>query len=86
MQEFHRQLLHLDLYTTLSKIGVAGYTEALNPELEQASYRYFERIFSQGLGLREVLTSTTGYVGPAMAKKLKELDRGNAALRTGRSV
>jgi hypothetical protein len=26
------------------------------------------------------------YVGPAMAEKLKELDRGNAALRTGRSV
>ena len=26
------------------------------------------------------------FVGPAMADKLKELDRGNAALRTGRSV
>lgn len=26
------------------------------------------------------------YLGPAMAEKLKELDRGNAALRTGRSV
>ena len=26
------------------------------------------------------------YVGPAMAEKLKELDRGNAARRTGRSV
>ena len=26
------------------------------------------------------------YVGPAMADKLKELDRGNAARRTGRSV
>jgi uncharacterized protein DUF1592/uncharacterized protein DUF1595/uncharacterized protein DUF1588/uncharacterized protein DUF1585/uncharacterized protein DUF1587 len=67
MRELHRQLLHLDLYTTLSKVGVSGYTEDLNLELEQASYRFFERIYSQGLGLREILTSTTGYVGPAMA-------------------
>jgi hypothetical protein len=67
MREFHRQLLHFDLYTTLSKIGASGYTEELNPELEQASYRFFDRVYSQGLGLREILTSTTGYVGPAMA-------------------
>ena len=67
MREFHRQLLHFDLYTTLSKVGVSGYTEELNLELEQASYRFFDRIYSQGLGLREILTSTTGYVGPAMA-------------------
>jgi hypothetical protein len=67
MREFHRQLLHFDLYTTLSKIGVAGYSDALNGELEQASYRFFDRVYSQGLGLREILTSTKGYVGPAMA-------------------
>jgi hypothetical protein len=67
MRELHRQLLHLDLYTTLSKIGVPDYTEDLNAELEQASYRFFDRIYSQGLGLREILTSTTGYVGPRMA-------------------
>jgi hypothetical protein len=67
MKQFHRQLLHFDLYTTLSKIGVAGYTDALNAELEQASYLFFDRIYSHGLGLREILTSTTGYVGPLMA-------------------
>ena len=67
MREFHRELLHFDLYTTLSKIGVAGYSEALNAELEQSSYRFFERIYGSGLGLREILTSTKGYVGPAMA-------------------
>jgi len=67
MQEFHRELLHFDLYSTISKVGVAGYTEALNAELEQSSVRFFDRIFTQRLGLREVLTSTVGYVGPAMA-------------------
>lgn len=67
MQEFHRELLHFDLYSTIAKVGVADYTEALNAELEESSYRFFDRIFSQGLGLREVLTSTIGYVGPQMA-------------------
>ena len=67
MREFHRELLHFDLYTTLSKIGVADYTEALNAELEASSYRFFDRIYTQGLGLNAILTSTTGYVGPAMA-------------------
>lgn len=67
MQEFHRELLRFDLYSTLSKVGVADYTEALNGELEQSSYRFFDRIFEQDLGLREILTSTVGYVGPGMA-------------------
>ena len=95
MREFHRQLLHFDLYAMLSKIGVAGYTEALNPELEQASYRFFDRIYSQGLGLREILTSTTGYVGPAMAavygvaapaSGIEERDLGPAARRLLRAA
>jgi hypothetical protein len=67
MQQFHRELLRFDLYTTLSKLGVAGYSEALNVELEQSSYRFFERVFAQDFGLHEILTSTVGYVGPGMA-------------------
>jgi hypothetical protein len=67
MREFHRELLHFDLYSTLSKLGVTDYTQALNGELEQSSYRFFDRIFQQDLGLRDILTSTVGYVGPAMA-------------------
>ena len=67
MQEFHRELLHFDLYSTISKVGVADYNEAINGELEDSSYRFFDRIYTQGLGLRDILTSTVGYVGPAMA-------------------
>jgi hypothetical protein len=90
MRQFHRELLHFDLYATLTKIGVSDYNEAINAELEQASYRFFDRIYNQGLGLREILTSTTGYVGPAMAavygvaapaSGLEERDLG--AARTG---
>jgi len=67
MREFHRELLHFDLYSTISKIGVPDYNPALNAELEESSYRFFDRIFTQGLGLRDILTSTVGYLGPQMA-------------------
>jgi hypothetical protein len=68
MRQFHRELLHFDRYTTLSKIGVAGYSEALNAELEQSSYSFFDRIYRKGLGVRDIFTSTVGYVGSGMAR------------------
>jgi hypothetical protein len=68
MREFHRELLHFDRYAQISKLGVPAYTESLNAEYQESSYLFFDRIFSQGQGLREVLTSTKGFVGPGMAK------------------
>jgi hypothetical protein len=68
MSQFHRELLHFDRYETISKLGVAGYTEALNVELEESSYLFFDRIFRGGLGLKEILTSTQGFVGRGMAR------------------
>jgi hypothetical protein len=67
MRDFHGQLLHLARYQSLAKVGVPEYSEALNGELEQASYLFFDRVFQQNLGLREILTTRTGYVGPGMA-------------------
>lgn len=68
MREFVRELLHFDRYTQISKIGVPSYSEALNAELEETSYRFFDKIFAQGLGVKEFLTSTSGFVGPRMAQ------------------
>ncbi|RYZ02361.1 MAG: DUF1592 domain-containing protein [Myxococcales bacterium] len=68
MREFHRELLHFDRYAQISKLGVPAYAESLNAEYQESSYLFFDRIFGQGLGLREILTSTQGFVGPAMAK------------------
>jgi hypothetical protein len=68
MREFHRELLHFDRYSQISKLGVSAYTESLNAEYQQSSYLFFDKIFSEGLGLREILTSTRGFVGPGMAK------------------
>ena len=43
------------------------YTEALNPELLESSELFFQYIYENDFGIREILTSTHGYVGPLMA-------------------
>jgi len=68
MREFHGQLLHFDRFAELSKVGVADYDESINPELEEASYLFFDRVFSEGYGLEEIFVSTSGFVGPNMAE------------------
>lgn len=67
MRRFHGELLHFDRYATISKLNVPSYREALNAEYEESSYLFFDKVFTQGLGLREILTSTSGFVGPGMA-------------------
>jgi hypothetical protein len=67
MREFHRELLHFDRYSQISKLGVPSYSEALNAEYQESSYLFFDGIFSQDQGLRDILTSTRGFVGPGMA-------------------
>jgi hypothetical protein len=66
MRQFHGEWLHFSDFESLTRM-VAGYSEALNPEFEESSYRYFDDIFSQGLGLKDILLSTKGYYGPKMA-------------------
>ena len=64
---FHAELLHFDRYSNITKLGVDGYNSSLNAEYLEASTRFFDKIFSQGLGLTEILTSNKGFVGPGMA-------------------
>ena len=67
MRKFHAALHKFALYDSIAKTGVDGYNEAMNPEFKEASIRFFDRIFSENLGVREILTSTVGFVGPNMA-------------------
>jgi hypothetical protein len=67
MRQFHGELLHFDRYQQISKINVPSYREALNAEFEEISFLYFEKIFTQGLGVKQILTSTTGFVGVGTA-------------------
>ncbi|XYH93786.1 DUF1592 domain-containing protein [Sorangium sp. So ce1128] len=67
MRYFHGELLHFDRYATISKLGVQNYNESLNAEYEESAYLFFEKIFTEGLGVKDILTSTKGFVGPGMA-------------------
>jgi len=67
LREFHAELFEFERFGDVVK-DVAEYNPAINAELEQASVMFFDRIFQEGLGLREVLTSTEGYVGPLLAE------------------
>ncbi|MEO6600063.1 MAG: DUF1592 domain-containing protein [Polyangiaceae bacterium] len=67
MRRFHGQLLHLDQFSTITKSGVASFNAAIAPELTESSYLFFDKIFSKGLGVKDILLSTTGFVGPNMA-------------------
>src|SRR6185295_18835154 len=67
MRQFHGELLHFDRFRELTKVGVPSYAVSLNAEYEESSYPFFDNLFQKGLGLREILTSTRGFVGPGMA-------------------
>jgi len=55
------------LFDSIAKTGVPEYDPAMNAEFAEASRLFFDRIFSQNLGVRDILTSTTAFVGPTMA-------------------
>ncbi len=67
MRQFHSELLHFDRFAQITKVGVSTYTSSLNSEFLDVSTRFFDDILTQGRGLKEILTSTTGYVGPGTA-------------------
>jgi hypothetical protein len=67
MRQFHDELLSFAAFDDLNKVGVPAYKETLNAEFLQVSTLFFDKIFTQGLGLKEILTSTSGFVGPGTA-------------------
>ncbi len=67
IRKFHGQLYKLEVLDAIAKTGVTGYSDALIPEFKQASYLFFDRIFSKDLGVKDILTSSVGFAGPGMA-------------------
>lgn len=66
-KQFHGSMLHFSQYNTIDKTGVPEYRPALNADYETSSYMFFDRIFKKNLGLKDILTSTIGFVSPALA-------------------
>ena len=81
LRQFHGELLHFDRFAQITKVGVPTYNTSLNSEFLDVSNRFFDDIVTQGHGLKEILTSTTGYVGPGTAPLL----RADARRRAGTS-
>ena len=67
MRQFHSELYHLDQYAQLSKVNVPTYSTALNGEFQDVSNLFFDAIFTQGKGVRDILTTTKGFVGAGTA-------------------
>ncbi|HET7539976.1 MAG TPA: DUF1592 domain-containing protein [Polyangiaceae bacterium] len=63
MRDFHGQLLRVPLFRSIEKPGVTEFDRAINAELTLASNAFFDFVFEQNLGLRELLTSKQAYVG-----------------------
>ncbi len=65
-REFHAELYKLDRFSEISKSD-PSFTPAVGTELVDASEAFFDRIYRQDYGLHEILTTRTGFVGPATA-------------------
>jgi hypothetical protein len=67
MRKFTAEVFHFDRFANIDKANVAGYSPELNTEVRQAADAFFDRIFSQNLGVRDILTTTRGFVGAGLA-------------------
>jgi hypothetical protein len=65
-QAFHTELYELSRFSGISKSDPA-LTEEVSEELVAASSAFFDRIYREGFGLKEILTTRVGFVGPATA-------------------
>lgn len=64
---FHAELYELNRFSSISKAD-PSFTEDVARELVQASEAFFDRIYREGYGLEEILTTRRGFVGPATAQ------------------
>ena len=67
MRTFHRELYQLDRLDGVVKLGVPSWNAAVTSEAKEASLAFFDGIFARGLGVRDILTSTRGFMGPRLA-------------------
>jgi Protein of unknown function (DUF1592)/Protein of unknown function (DUF1588)/Protein of unknown function (DUF1595)/Protein of unknown function (DUF1585) len=67
MRTFHAEWLGLAELDDIQKDASLNIPADISAELSDIATKYFDRIFSQNLGLKEILTGTQGYVGPKTA-------------------
>ena len=65
--EMHSQLYKIPLLDTITKDNVQGYSDGLKAEFTIAATSFFDYIYRQNLGVREILTTNVGFAGPLLA-------------------
>lgn len=66
-RDFHAELYELNRFRSISKSDPV-FTDAVATELVAASEAFFDRVYREGHGLSEILTTRQGFVGPATAQ------------------
>ncbi len=67
LRQMHTQLYKLELFDTITKDKVQGYSPGLNAEFTNAGTSFFDYIFTQNLGVKDIFTTNVGFAGPLMA-------------------
>jgi len=68
--KYHAELFGLQRFETIAKDTQTfpNYNDSMNQELMQADRLFFDRVFTSGSGLREILLSNVAYVNAASAR------------------
>ena len=66
IRRMHTQLYKIELLETITKSGVEGYSDQLRVEFKAAARSFFDYIFSQNRGVRDILTTDVAFAGPLM--------------------
>jgi hypothetical protein len=67
LRRFHGETFGFDAFSRILKEAGLGYADGTNADLLEASYLFFDRIFEDSLGLRDVFLSDVGFVSDEMA-------------------
>lgn len=67
MRDFHEQLLEVRRFEEVSRARGTKYDAAIDRELVLASDAFFDHVYQENLGLRELLISKRAYVTPSLA-------------------
>jgi hypothetical protein len=68
IRRMHTQLYKVELLDTITKDQVQGYSDDLKAEFTSAANSFFDFIYAQNLGLKDLLTTQVGFAGPLMAQ------------------
>jgi len=67
MREMHSQLYKIPLLDTITKANVQGYSDGLKAEFTTAANSFFDFIYTNNLGVKDILTTNVAFAGPLMA-------------------